>query len=1446
MNAKVYFTGIDIGSTTIKLAVYDEEHLLVHSAYRRHHALAVDTLHALLGDVRAKLGNAGLNLMFTGSAGIGMAERAGFPFVQEVIVSADYLRNTCPEVRTFIEIGGEDAKVVFFDDEFHPQIRMNGSCAGGTGAFIEQMAVLLDVPLQDFDRLAEESASLYSIASRCGVFAKTDIQSLLSNRVAKEDIAASVFHAMALQVIASLVRGSEIKRKVLFAGGPLTFFPQLRMAFMRVLQLDAERDVAFSLHPELIAASGAALFHGESRRITNIAELQQLLMNVNRKRVDPHGGGELPPLFRNPKEREEWEERHRGRSLPRLDISDLDGGPCFLGIDSGSTTTKMVLIDEGKRVIMAYYAANQGDSIGAVNKGMAEFHERCRKAGKLPHIARTAATGYGEELVMAAFGIDDGVVETMAHYRAAKYFTPEVSFILDIGGQDMKAIYVRDNMVADVQINEACSSGCGSFLETFARSMNYDVVEFARLACEKNRPFDLGTRCTVFMNSRVRQALKEGATVADISAGLAYAVVKNTLYKVLKLRDPAALGEHIVVQGGTFCNPAVLRALELLLEREVVRPDMSEMMGAFGAALTALNNYRLNNKPPWLVATTKHENPPLPPFGKGGMGGFSYRSVAKFKGLGAEGSQEAINCKTFSCRGCENKCPVTKLTFATGLSYVSGNRCERYFSNGGRSEKPGENLIERKLALLFECPTAPDGPPRLTFGVPRVLNMYENFPFWCAFLTACGFEVALSAPSRAGLFEKGVGTVMSDNVCFPAKLAHGHIVDLIERGVDRIFYPTVVYEGEEYPHALNSYNCPIVTGYPDVIRSAVDPEGGHGIPIDSPVISFMDIKLLKKQLYAFFKPFGIRKNTVCKATNKAFSAQRAYKTRLRELTESVIRKAADSGRLIMVVAGRPYHIDPLVNHGIPALLSGLGVDVVPEDGLPVTSEKALTDSGILTQWAYANRIISAANYVASGKLSGMLQLTSFGCGLDALVADEARDIIAGAGRVYSLIKMDEITNPGAVRIRLRALVEAIGERTQGAPPARKATGRVFTSGREEKERTIIAPWFSPYYSPFIPAVFGQFGYTLELLPPQERPSVETGLKYVNNDMCYPAIVLVGDVIRAMKSGRYEPRHTSVMLAQTFGQCRASSYVPLLRKALTAAGFGEASVISIAAGDAGLHFALEADRKEFVERLALGLIFSDVLNSMVLATTPHEIRRGEAAAIRDMAMVEMLNLLNKGTFQSMLSALQEAVAAFNRVAVDDAPLPVIGVLGEIFVKYNPFSNQNMVGWLTEQGVEVVLPSLVNFFTQRFVNEEFDQSAYIKRSLKDRAVSRFLDAYVRYYLRQVEGAMRNFRYYRKSHDLHELAAETGKVTSLANQSGEGWLLTAEMIAMLKNGIEHIICLQPFGCLANHITGKGVEKRMKSLYPRLNLHFLDMDAGISEVNVLNRLHFMLARAK
>lgn len=1409
----VHHIGIDIGSTTIKVAIYDERAVLVYGAYRRHHALTTDTLATLLADIRTKLGDIKIKPNFTGSAGIGIAEQLGLPFVQEVVASATFLRKMQPDVRTFIEIGGEDAKIVFFDEQLRPQVRMNGICAGGTGAFIEQMSLFLDISLEDFGKLALVGHPLYPIASRCGVFAKTDVQSLLSNSVARTDIAASIFHALALQVLASLGRGNEIRGKVLFAGGPLAFLPALAEAFIKILHLDRERDVVSCPQAELIAAMGAAFCSQDLQPAINIKELQILICKLRRPAIDQETQF-LRPLFQDEEERQAWEARHRRHVVPRRDLTDLGDEPCFLGIDSGSTTTKMVLVDERKRVLLDYYSANAGDSLAAVRKGMANFMDQCRRAGKEPFIARAAVTGYGEDLIKAAFGIDDGVVETMAHFRAARTFAPEVSFLLDIGGQDMKALFIREGTIADVQINEACSSGCGSFLETFARNLNYDPASFAQLACGQARPFDLGTRCTVFMNSRVRQALREGATVADISAGLAYAVVKNSLYKVLKLRDHAMLGEHIVVQGGTFCNPAVLRAFELLLGREVVRPDMAAMMGAYGAALTARQHYKRK------------------------------KTVSLFQGWEAAAANGRAKTRSFSCRGCENSCQINSLKFETGQSCVFGNRCDRNFTNGAAA-KPGVNMVARKLELLFERPLAPEGPPLLTYGIPRVLNMYDEFPFWSTFLVACGFKVVLSGKSGAKLFEKGVGTIMSDNVCFPAKLAHGHVVDLAGRRVDRIFYPTVVFEHQEQTQSLSSYNCPVVTGYPDVIRSAVDPAGQRGVPMDSPVISFQDVALLQKQLYAFVKPFGVGRKKSFRAVEQALLAQATYKMRLQEESAAVIKAAEKSGDLVMMLAGRPYHADPLVNHGIPELIARLGLHVIPEDGLTVNREENLLDSRILTQWAYTNRILAAARVVAAGKISGMMQLTSFGCGLDALAADEAKEIVTNAGKAYALIKIDEIANLGAAKIRVRALIESLQEKV--ASPPRPAAGTLsHTSLHCDRAKTILIPWFSPYYSPFIPGIFRHFGYQVEMLPPQDKASVETGLRYVNNDMCYPAVILIGDVIKAMQSGKYDPLATAVMFTQTFGQCRASNYVPLMRKALAAAGFGDVTVFSLAAGDHGLQMPLGMSSRDLVKRLSLGLIFSDTLSSMLLATLPHELNQGSTATLHSQVMVEIAALLNKGGFTPLLDVLREAVAAFNKLEVDDRPIPAVGLVGEIFVKHNPFSNQDMMHWLMVQGVEVVLPSLVSFFTQRFVNEAFNQGAYLERSFKNRVMSHLLSFYVHRYLRRVEEVRRHFRYYRQNYNLRELSAAAGQVTSLANQAGEGWLLPAEMIAMARNGIADIICLQPFGCLANHVTGKGVEKRMKALYPRLNLHFLDMDAGTSEVNIINRLHLMLETVK
>ena len=1412
----LYFAGIDIGSTTVKMVICDPGDRMIFSRYRRHHALTVDTVRTMLTEAGQALGNCILDLAFTGSAGMGVAESYGFPFVQEVVASTRLIRQRWPDVRTLIEIGGEDSKIAFFDDRFQPDIRMNGNCAGGTGAFIEQMAVLLDEPLETFNDLAERSQVLHPIASRCGVFAKTDIQALLTNRVSREDIAASVFHAMALQVISTLACGRDIREKVLFAGGPLTFFPCLREAFCRLLHLDPEKGAAACDHPELIAAEGAALHHGDSRCRFEVEKWLQILGNGplhGRKEA----GKRLAPLFRDREEFAAWEERHREHRVQRIDIGLLNQAPCFLGIDSGSTTIKILLMDGESRVAFTWYAPNGADPIGAVRKGIDALRETCRKAGVVPRILRTAVTGYGEDLVRAAFALDDGVVETMAHYRAARFFAPEVSFILDIGGQDMKAIYVRDGGVSDIQINEACSSGCGSFIETFARSLNYAVADFAGIACEANEPFDLGTRCTVFMNSRVKQALREGATVGEISAGLACSVIRNSLHKVLKLRDPVTLGERIIVQGGTFRNPAVLRAFELLIGREVIRPDISEMMGAYGATLTARQNHLAEPD-----------------------------AITTFPGLDGEALEKNVTKKELHCAGCENRCPVTRMNFGDGRNYFTGNRCERRFSNGAVAPRPGENLFAARLKLVFDRPLEPDRPPLLTFGIPRALNLYENFPFWCTLLTHCGFRVVLSAPSGVKLFEKGIGTVMSDNICFPGKLAHGHILDLIEKGVDRIFYPMVIFESRENPDTQNSFNCPIVSGYPDVVRSAIDPEGRFGVPIDSPVVSFKNTALLKMQLHLFLKAFGIGKKRVAEAVERGLEAQREVRRALQKRAAALMEQAREEQRFAMVVSGRPYHSDPLINHGLPELLAGFGVDVIPENAVPLAADCSLKESSVLTQWAYTNRILSVAKVVAHTPHLEMLQITSFGCGLDAISADEVREIIQGEGKIYSLIKMDEITNLGAVRVRLRSMLEAIRERSRTSKPTSRQGHGDHPSGEKPEGRTILIPWFSPLYSPFLPAVFASLGCRAELLTPQDRSSVDVGLRYVNNDMCYPAVIVIGDIVKALQSGKHDPEKTTVLLTQTFGQCRASNYLPLTRKALASAGFGSVPVISLSAEETHQRSGLPIDRNKLVKRLALGLIFSDALARITLATAPHEIRAGSSMALQQKYIAETGRLAGEGNFEALLELLREAVRDFNALPVDNATAPMVGVLGEIFVKHNAFSNNNIVDWLISQGVEAVLPPLLSFFEQRFVNEEFDQRACLKRSFRDLVMTRLIGRYVRFHQIRVERVMKDFRYYRRHYDLKELAEETSRATSLANQAGEGWLLPAEMIAMLKGGVGNIVCLQPFGCLANHIIGKGVEKKLKSLYNRLNLLFLDMDPGMSEVNILNRLHFIVMSAR
>ena len=865
--------GIDLGSTTAKLIALDADGQQVFSIYRRHHAETHATLQGMLAEMQASLGNDEVSVMFTGSAGMGISESCGLPFLQEVIAAAEVVKRF-PTVHTLIDIGGEDAKMIFFEPGVPPDIRMNGSCAGGTGAFIDQMAMLLNMPVETLEEVANASTTVYPIASRCGVFAKTDVQNLLSRDIPHADILASVFNAVVYQTLATLSRGRSPKSQVLFCGGPLTFIPSLRQKFIEALKL-GPADVVEYAHPELISAIGAALACGPHNGLT-VESLQARL--AARPGNSEREGTRLAPLFTDAASRSAWESSRVQSRVGRVTMEQVSGQPLFLGIDSGSTTTKLCVVDHEGRLVFDRYIHNRGNALQTARDALSELEKLFASVpDQAPAtIARSAVTGYGEDLLKAAFRCDEGVVETLAHFRAAQAFEPRVSFILDIGGQDMKAIYIEKGEIRSIEINEACSSGCGTFIELFANTMGYTVANFASRALESDAPCDLGTRCTVFMNSKVKQALREGAGVGDISAGLAYSVIKNAIHKVLKVTDPAVFGEHILVQGGTFRNPAVHKALENITGRQAICPDIAELMGAYGAALLARDD--------WRAAELAGRQSP-----------------STFTGLENLELVDQTKKQIIRCKGCENQCAITRLTFPNGNRFFTGNRCEKIYSNVGKSAYQGVSMTEIKYKLLFERRLEPQGAPRGVIGIPRVLNMYENFPFWSTLLVESGFSVHLSAPSKVGMYEKGAGTITSENICFPAKLAHGHIYDLIEAGVDRIFYPMITYESSEFVDTDGEYNCPVVGGYPELIQSSIDPLGKHGIPLDKPAFTLRDMGLLRKSCVAYLGSLGVDGKTARQAFERAVAAQKTYKQAVRREGAEIIRAARAAGRPLVLL-----------------------------------------------------------------------------------------------------------------------------------------------------------------------------------------------------------------------------------------------------------------------------------------------------------------------------------------------------------------------------------------------------------------------------------------------------------------------------------------------------------------------------------------------------------------
>lgn len=1262
-----YSIGIDIGSTTLKAVMIDKEiGRVVLDTYQRHQTKVRECLYGCLQAIQEKFGEVELSVCLTGSVGMGIAERWSLPFVQEVVAATHYIKMYHPDVSSMIDIGGEDAKMVFFTQGNPSDLRMNGNCAGGTGAFIDQMAVLLNTSPEELGRLAENATQIYPIASRCGVFCKTDIQNLIARNASRADIAASIFHAVAVQTVTTLAHGHEINAPVLLCGGPLTFIPALRKAFAEYLNLPSQ-SLILPEKANLIPAWGAAL--SENGLPLTVSELMRRLDSNPTNKGQSCASG-LTPIFDSAEEYEEWKEKMSQHSIERASLPE-GTATVFLGIDSGSTTTKIVVLDVEGRMLYSRYRNNNGNPVKTVEEGLQELSEQCRKHGTTLQIAGSCSTGYGEDLIKAAFSLNAGIVETMAHYMAARNMENRVSFVLDIGGQDMKAIFADNGAINRIEVNEACSSGCGSFISTFAQSLSCTIEDFAHAACLAPSPCDLGTRCTVFMNSKVKQVLREGASVADIAAGLSYSVVKNCLYKVLRLKDTSALGDHIVVQGGTMRNDSVVRALEKLTGKHVLRCDCPELMGAWGCALYAMK-----------------------------------AQAAAPMSLEQMLSKAAYTASTLHCHGCENQCAITRYRFDNGNSYFSGNRCEKVFTNTGSNREHGINVYEKKRSLLFdrqkELPQ-----PRMVIGIPRSLNMYEEYPFWHTLLTECNLQVRLSEVSNFAHYEQCAGKVMSDNICFPAKLAHSHIDDLLRQGVDRIFMPFVVYEKKG--HGMqNSYNCPIVSGYSQVVKSV---QAGD-IPIDSPTFSFKDKASLYRQCEEYLGGLGVPLSVVRRAVKKAYDEQERYEQEMARYNESVLAEARSKGRLAIMLAGRPYHADVLIQHKVSDMIAAQGAYVLTDD-LVRGKDISLNDVKYLSQWSYPNRIMKSAAWVAREKEDVQyMQLTSFGCGPDAFMIDEVQALLRRHGKNLTLLKIDDVNNIGSLKLRVRSLIESLRTKAQAEKDIRPGIGSLPPFTERHSGWKIIVPFFTPFISPLIPSLMKLAGYDVENLPMSDNASCDWGLKYSNNEICYPATLVVGDIMKAFKSGAYNPDTTCVAMVQTGGQCRASNYIQLIRKALIEDGYTKTPVVSVTFGS-GIKNEQPGFKINWLKILPVTLVsilYSDCIAKFYYASVVREKTPGQADNLRDLYLGAARGAIERNRPDELYNYLSLAVADFNKICRDEEH-PKVGIVGEIFLKFNPFAQRHVVDWLVAQGIEVVYPTLADFFIHGFVNAKNKKESHI---------------------------------------------------------------------------------------------------------------------------------------
>ena len=1398
--------GIDIGSTTVKVSIIEDGGKLLFADYKRHFANIQETLADLLREGEEKLGALTVEPVITGSGGLTLSKHLGIPFVQEVVAVATSLKDYAPQTDVAIELGGEDAKIIYFTGGIDQ--RMNGICAGGTGSFIDQMASLLQTDASGLNEYAKNYKAIYPIAARCGVFAKTDIQPLINEGATKEDLSASIFQAVVNQTISGLACGKPIRGNVAFLGGPLHFLPELRAAFIRTLNLGPDQIIAPD-HSHLFAAIGAAM-NSDPKTTASLHDLIERLshgikMDFEVKRMEP--------LFTDEADYEDFKTRHASHDVKKADLATYEGN-CYLGIDAGSTTTKVALVGEDGSLLYRFYSNNNGSPLATAIRAMQEIHDQLPEKAQ---IAYSCSTGYGEALLKSALMLDEGEVETISHYYAAAAFEPDVDCILDIGGQDMKCIKIKDGTVDSVQLNEACSSGCGSFIETFAKSLNYSVQDFAREALFAKNPTDLGTRCTVFMNSNVKQAQKDGASVADISAGLAYSVIKNALFKVIKITNASDLGKHVVVQGGTFYNDAVLRSFEKISGCEAVRPDIAGIMGAYGAALIARERYDASKTTTML------------PIDK--ILSLTYKTTMA------------------RCQGCTNHCVLTINRFDGGRQFVTGNRCERGLG-GNKQKKDIPNLFDYKYHRMFDYePLTADLAPRGTVGIPRVLNMYENYPFWAVFFKELGYRTVLSPKSTRQIYELGIESIPSESECYPAKLAHGHIEWLIRQGLTYIFYPCVPYERNETPEAGNHYNCPMVTSYAENIKNNVESLTDHKVHFRNPFMAFTNEEILTKRLVEeFTKDQAIPEKEIRAAAHKAWQELIASRQDMEKKGEEVIAWLKETGHHGIVLAGRPYHVDPEINHGIPELITSYGFAVLTEDSV---SHLGRVDRPLIVtdQWMYHSRLYEAASYVKTQPNLDLIQLNSFGCGLDAVTTDQVNDILTRSGKIYTLLKIDEVNNLGAARIRVRSLIAAIRVREMRhyhKPIVSSAYSRVYFTKEMKKNYTILCPQMSPIHFDLIEPAVRSCGYNLEVLQNSDRTAIDTGLKYVNNDACYPSLIVVGQIMDALLSGKYDLEHTAVIMSQTGGGCRASNYIGFIRRALERAGMPQIPVISLNANgmetNPGFKITLP-----LLTKAMQAVVYGDLFMRVLYATRPYEAKAGSANALHEKWKAICIKSLQKHSLSmaEFNRNIRGIIHDFDELPRRDVQKPRVGIVGEILVKFSPLANNHVVELLEAEGAEAVMPDLLDFLLYCFYNSNFKaDNLGGKRStahLCNMGIS-----LLEYFRRTCRRELERSTHFLPPARIQDLASMAKHYVSLGNQTGEGWFLTGEMLELIHSGTTNIICTQPFGCLPNHIVGKGVIKGLRASHPEANIIAVDYDPGASEVNQLNRIKLMLSTAQ